>query len=241
MFVLPINRDSDVANTPRAVIALIAINCVVFLISFASGSPAVIFKQYGFTPTHPQLMTLFTAMFLHAGWIHLLGNMWFLWMFGKDVENSIGMWLFTGVYLLCGVGGGLLHLGFNIKSAMPCVGASGAISGIMGCFFVLFPKADFDLAIYFGWFRIKTIQTHTTAAIGAWIGEQVLLGLLTQAVKFSSVGFWAHIGGFAVGIAAGFCFKHFVELDPDGVPVTRHWFTPAESHKESDAITQLKL
>jgi membrane associated rhomboid family serine protease len=111
----------------------------------------------------------------------------------------------------------------------------------MGCFFVLFPKADFDLAIYFGWFRIKTIQTHTTAAIGAWIGEQVLLGLLTQAVRFSSVGFWAHIGGFAVGIAAGFCFKHFVELDPDGVPVTRHWFTPAESHKESDAITQLKL
>src|SRR5579863_1052529 len=194
MFVLPINRDSDVANTPRAVIALIAINCVVFLISFASGHPGLIIKQYGFTPAHPQLLTLFTSMFLHVGWIHLLGNMWFLWMFGQDVENSVGMWVFTGLYFLWGLSGGLLHLVFNTRSAIPCVGASGAISGIMGCFFVLFPKADFDLVFYFGWIRLKTIQTHTTAAVGVWIGEQLLLGLLTQAVRFSSVGFWAHIG-----------------------------------------------
>ena len=241
LFILPINRDSDVANTPRAVIALIAVNCVVFLATFLSSSPAVIFRQYGFTPMHPQISTLFTAMFLHAGWLHLLGNMWFLWMFGKDVENSLGMWLFTLVYLTCGVGSGLFHLVFNLKSATPCVGASGAISGVMGCFLILFPKTDLDLAIYFGWFRIKTIQTHTTAAVGTWIGEQLVLGLLTQAVRFSSVAFWGHVGGFVVGIAAGLCFKRLVVLDTEGIPVTRPWFIPAQDYKDRDDLTQLKL
>jgi membrane associated rhomboid family serine protease len=241
LFVLPINRDSDVANTPRAVIALIAINCVVFLAMVLSPSPASIVRQYGFTPAHAQILTLFTSMFLHGGWLHLLGNMWFLWMFGKDVENSMGMWLFTLVYLVCGVGGGLLHFALNLKSAVPCVGASGAISGVMGCFFVLFPKAEFDLAIYFGWFRITKIQTRTAAAVGAWIGEQALLGLITQAVRISSVAFWAHVGGFAVGILAGFCFKSAIQLDSEGVPVVRPWFIPAQEYKERNDITQLKL
>jgi len=201
----------------------------------------MIIRHYGFTPAHAQLLTLFTSMFLHAGWLHVLGNMWFLWMFGKDVENSVGKWLFSLVYLLCGLGGGLLHFLFNLKSAIPCVGASGAISGVMGCFLILFPKADFDLAIYFGWFRIKTIETHTTAAVGTWIGEQAVLGLLAQAVRLSAVAFWAHIGGFMVGFAAGLCFKRFVPLDSDGLPITRPWFIPAQHYKESDSLTQLKL
>jgi membrane associated rhomboid family serine protease len=180
-------------------------------------------------------------MFLHGGWLHLLGNMWFLWMFGKDVENSIGIWLFTLMYLLCGLGGGLLHFAFNFRSPVPCVGASGAISGVMGCFFILFPKADVDLAIYLGWFRIKTIQTHTTAAVGTWMGEQALLGLLSQAIRISSVAFWAHVGGFVAGIAVGLAFKNFVQLDADGLPVTRPWFIPDEHYKETNEITQLKL
>jgi membrane associated rhomboid family serine protease len=241
LFILPINRDSDVANTPRAVIALIGINCVVFVATFVFSSPALIFRQYGFIPAHPQIITLFTAMFLHVGLLHLLGNMWFLWMFGKDVENSLGMWLFTLMYLACGLGSGLLHLLFNLKSVTPCVGASGAISGVMGCFLILFPKADFDLAIYFGWLRLTTIQTHTTAAVGTWIGEQLLLGLLTQAVRFSSVAFWGHVGGFVVGIGAGLLFKRLVVLDGDGIPISRPWFIPAQEYKERDDLTQLKL
>jgi rhomboid family protein len=241
MFILPINRDSDVANTPRAVLVLIVVNSLIFLATALSGSPAHIIRQYGFTPAHPQLLTLFTSMFLHGGWLHLLGNMWFLWMFGKDVENSIGAPLFSLVYLLCGLGGAVLHFALNAKSFMPCIGASGAISGIMGCFFVLFPKADFDLAIYLGWLRVGSIQTHTTAAVGTWIAEQTLLGLISQAVRISSTAFWAHIGGFAVGIAAGFCFKSLIQLDSDGIPVTRPWFIPEERYKQDDSLTQLKL
>lgn len=241
MFVLPINRDRDVANTPRAVILLIAINTLVFIATAVSSNSTAIIRQYGFTPAHAQVLTLFTSMFLHGGWLHLLGNMFFLWMFGKDVENSLGMWLFTLVYLLCGLGGGLLHFVFNLKSPVPCVGASGAISGIMGCFFILFPKAEFDLVFYIGWFRITEIQTRTPAAVGAWIGEQALLGLLSQAVRISSVAFWAHVGGFIVGLAAGLCFKNMIQLDSEGVPVTRPWFIPEQRYKERDDITQLKL
>jgi len=241
VFILPINRDSDARNTPRAVLALIATNSVVFVATLVSGSPIAVVRHYGFTPVHAQVLTLFTSMFLHAGWLHLIGNMWFLWMFGKDVENAMGSWLFTLMYLLCGLGGALLHFAFNFRSAVPCVGASGAISGIMGCFFILFPKADFDLVIYIGWFRIKTIQTHTTAAVGTWLAEQAILGLLSQAIRISSIAFWGHVGGFAVGIAAGLAFKRMVPLDADGIPVMRPWFIPEETYKESDEITQLKL
>ncbi len=242
MFILPINRDSDVANTPRAVLTLIVINCVVFVVTgWVAGFHPSLVRHYAFTPAHAQVLTLFTSMFIHAGWLHLLGNMWFLWMFGKDVENTVGMWLFGLIYFLCGVGGGLLHFAFNLRSTVPCVGASGAISGIAGCFLVLFPKAPFDLAIYFGWFRIKTIETHATAAVGTWIGEQALLGILSQVVRIAAVAFWAHVGGFVVGIAAGYCFKRFVPLDSEGAPVTRPWFIPAHAYKERNDITQLNL
>jgi membrane associated rhomboid family serine protease len=241
LFILPINRDRDVANTPRAVLALIVLNSLVFLYTFLLASPVAVFRQYGFMPAHPHALNLFTSMFLHAGLWHILGNMWFLWMFGKDVENSLGMWLFSLMYLTCGVGGGLFHYLFNLNSTIPCVGASGAISGVMGCFFVLFPKAEFDLAIYVGWIRLKTIETHTTAAVGAWIAEQTLLGLVSKAIRFSSVGFWAHVGGFVVGIAAGLCFKKLINLDAEGIPLERPWFIPADRYTESDAITQLKL
>jgi membrane associated rhomboid family serine protease len=242
VFIIPINRDQDVVNTPRIVISLVVVNSLILLATYSMGHLSATFHQYGFTPANPNVFTLFTSMFLHAGFLHLLGNMWFLWMFGKEVENSLGMWLFAAVYLASGLGSAGLHYVMNLGSPIPCVGASGAISGVVGCFFVLFPKADFDLAVYFGWFRIKTFQTHTTAAVGTWIGEQLLLGLLTQAVRFSSTAFWGHIGGFIVGVASGLLFKHFVKLDSDGVPVERPWFIPPERVSTSeDELTQLKL
>lgn len=159
--------------------------------------------KYGFTPAHPQVSTAFTSMFLHAGFWHVFGNMWFLWMFGNKVENTLGPWIFCLVYLACGFGGDLLHYLFNSTSTIPCVGASGAISGIAGCFLVLFPKANFDLVFYFRFWTLKTIHTYTSVAVGAWIAEQTLLGLLSLELKSFSVAFWAHVGGFAVGLTAG--------------------------------------
>jgi membrane associated rhomboid family serine protease len=136
--------------------------------------------------------------------------MWFLWIFGRKVECTLGPLRFAALYLLCGIGGQLLHLLFNLHSNIPLVGASGAISGIAGTYFVLYPHDRFNLHLYFGWWRIKTIDATTRSAVGAWIGEQALLALLTQVAQFSSVAFWAHVGGFAVGAAAGSIYHSFV-------------------------------
>jgi len=140
-------------------------------------------------------------MFLHAGVFHFVGNMFFLWMFGYRVENTFGSWAFAFIYLLCGFGATSLHYLLNRESTIPCVGASGAISGIMGCYFVLFPKSRFDLEVFFLRFHVTSIPTHTHGAIGIWVAEQAILGLITQTALFSSTAFWAHVGGFATGAA----------------------------------------
>src|SRR5262249_12474782 len=133
--------------------------------------------------------------------LHLLGNTWFFWMFGPRVENKLGKLPFLLLYLTSGLGATALHYAFNASSTIPCIGASGAISGVAAAYFVLFPRSLFDLQIYIGYYGpLKTFQTRTHAAIGAWIGEQFVLALLTRLGKFSAVAFWAHVGGFAAGI-----------------------------------------
>ncbi len=192
-------------------------------IAFIYVPSTVLYGRFGFVPAHPHLATLFSSMFMHAGIFHLLGNMFFLFMFSVKVEDAFGHWLFGLVYLLSGLGGHALHWVFNSSSAIPCVGASGAISGIAGAYFVLFPETKFDLVIYFWRFEIDRIPAHTHAAVGAWIVEQTLLGLLTQAIHVSSIAFWAHVGGFATGVLAAVIFKlatppEFIDLHLEAFP-----------------------
>jgi len=104
------------------------------------------------------------------------------------------------VYVACGLGGALLHYFLNSSSNIPCVGASGAISGIAGCFLVLYPKTNFDLVFYFRFWTLKTIHTYTGVAVGAWIAEQSVLGLLSLEFRSFGVAFWAHVGEFAIGL-----------------------------------------
>lgn len=147
-------------------------------------------------------------MFLHAGFWHFAGNMFFLWMFGSRVENMFGRWLFAAAYLVSGFGATLFYYVLNLHSILPCVGASGAISGVVGCYLVLFPKSRFDLVFYFGWVRLKTIETQAFAAVLAWFGEQTLLGLLTSAFHVAGgVAYWAHFGGFVVGAIVALLFS----------------------------------
>jgi membrane associated rhomboid family serine protease len=203
VFIFPYNRDNSLEDTPWVVVGLIVINSALLVLTWFTGPTQTLFMKFGFTPAHPQISTAFTSMFLHTGFWHLFGNMWFLWMFGNQVENILGRWLFCLVYLACGFGGDFLHYLFNSTSVIPSVGASGAISGIAGCFFVLFPKANFDLVFYFRFWTLKTIHTYTSVAVGAWITEQALLGVLSLKFQSFSVAFWAHVGGFAVGLVAG--------------------------------------
>lgn len=184
---------------PYVIMAIAAVNALALLATFVLSSSQTVFSLYGFVPARPHALTVLSSMFLHVGILHFAGNMFFLWMFGYRVENTFGRWWFALLYLICGYGAAGLHYAFNAASAIPCVGASGAISGIMGCYFVLFPNSRFDLEVFFFRYHVKSIPTHTHGAIGVWVAEQALLGLLTQAVRFSSTAFWAHVGGFATG------------------------------------------
>ena len=146
MFILPINRDNPVRRVPYLLIAIIIANSLALALTYVMYTPEVVFSQYGFTPTSHEWTTLFTSMFLHSGFWHILGNMWFLWMFGVRVENAFTKWLFLPVYLACGLGGAGLHWLLNQQSTIPCVGASGAISGIAGIYLILFPNRSSTLS-----------------------------------------------------------------------------------------------
>lgn len=139
-------------------------------------------------------LTLITAMFLHAGWMHLIGNMAFLWIFGDNVEDAMGHLRFLVFYLLCGVVAGLVHVGMNPASEIPAIGASGAISGVLGAYLVLHPKA-----------RVLTLFVRVLVplpaivVLGAWIVLQVVNVSLTGEGGGGGVAWWAHIGGFVAG------------------------------------------
>jgi membrane associated rhomboid family serine protease len=215
MFILPFNKDDRPVSAGWALCSLILLNTSVQLWSALHHSTEAFATAYGFVPAHPHWSTAFAAMFLHAGWWHLIGNLWFLWMFGRHVETEFGGGIFLCLYLICGLGGQGLHYAFNSSSGIPLVGASGAISGIAGLYYVLFPFSRFDLDIYLGWWHIKTIETRTRGAVGAWIGEQTVLGVITSISHVSSIAFWAHVGGFSAGALLALVTRPWLDQKED--------------------------
>jgi membrane associated rhomboid family serine protease len=203
MFVLPINQDRESHKTPWLLISLIILDGLVLIGEYAAGPMRDVFLHWGFVPAQHNAITLVTSLFLHAGFWHYAGNMFFLWMFGKQVEECLGRWLFAAAFLVSGLGGNLLHYAFNQHSAIPCVGASGAISGIVGIFCILFPKTDFELVFYVGWIRLGSKPSTAYGAVLVWFIEQTLLGILTQTLRATSVAYWGHVGGFIVGVCIG--------------------------------------
>jgi membrane associated rhomboid family serine protease len=214
VFILPVNREND-GSSPTLLWTIVAVDSIILALTpgiFSANSPetAAFFAHWGFVPSQHRLVSAFTSMFIHAGLLHLAGNTFFLWMFGKRVENSAGKALFLLIFVASGLGGTALHYLFNFHSAIPCVGASGAISGIAGAFLVFFPSCRFDLCIYFLRWNLKTVETRTPAAVGAWILEQALLGIISQAFHSSGVAYWAHVGGFATGVLLALPIRSFV-------------------------------
>lgn len=202
MFILPINRDAQPARTPWITWTLIVVNPILWIAPTLLGLNNRLIQEYGYRPGAASFLTLFASMFLHAGFWHLAGNMWFFWMFAPKIEARLGSFWFIAAYLLCGLGGQGLHTLLSRGSLVPCVGASGAISGVAGMYFLLYPRSPFDLILYFGWWIRKSFRATTRGAIGTWIGEQFLLGLIFKAVGGSGGGiaFWAHVGGFVSGL-----------------------------------------
>jgi membrane associated rhomboid family serine protease len=164
-----------------------------------------------------QTTNVLTSMFLHGSWMHLLGNMWFLWLFGNNIEDSMTRTRFVVFYLLCGLAAALLQVFADPASAVPMVGASGAISGVMGAYLVLFPRVRVYTLVPLGFFL-------TTFALPAWV--MLIYWLLLQFLGgFAQTGtggvaFWAHVGGFAAGAAA---IKLFVRRDRLARHTSHHW------------------
>jgi membrane associated rhomboid family serine protease len=202
---------------------LILANSLVFLVELSMPEYSLkhFFYLFGIVParyTHPEWATLLglpvdnywpflTSMFLHGGWTHILGNMWTLWIFGDNVEDRIGPIRFLFFYLLCGLAAGVVHCLANPQSTVPSVGASGAIAGVLGAYFVLFPYARVIVLVPILFFPLF-FELPALTYLGFWALIQVFSGTLSLAgpSDVGGVAWWAHVGGFAAGILLQFFF-----------------------------------
>jgi membrane associated rhomboid family serine protease len=200
----PLKDDLQPPRHSPAVMALVVLNSVVFLLEMLSGPEAtaliLAFANVPLRFLRPQpldWLTLVTSCFLHGSLLHLLGNMWFLYIFGKAVERRMGTAGFAIFYLSCGVLAGLVHILFNPISPTPAVGASGAIAGVLAAYMFLFPKARVATLFVLGFF-IRILEVPARLLIGVWF-----LGQTLAAVQGSpdEIAYWAHVGGFLAGLA----------------------------------------
>jgi membrane associated rhomboid family serine protease len=148
----------------------------------------------------PNWITPFTSMFLHGGWFHIVGNLWFLWVFGDNVEDAMGSLRFAVFYVVCGLAAVAAQVLSNPASPVPMVGASGAIGGVMGAYAVLYPRVPVHLLVIF-FFYVDRIVVPAVFMLGYWFLLQLLGGLPTIGGDEGGVAFWAHVGGFAAGVA----------------------------------------
>ena len=215
---IPIRDDTPRYSTPYVNYFLIALNVLVFLFELPRDphSRMVFFNQFGVVPaqftgalpfyerTHGLLsfLPIVSSMFLHANWLHLIANMWALWIFGDNIEDHLGHFLYLIFYFLSGIAASLLHIIFNANSTVPSLGASGAIAGVMGAYFMLFPSARVLTLVPIVFF-FSFIWLPAWIFLGFWFIVQFLGGAATSIAESRQAGgiaFWAHVGGFLAGI-----------------------------------------
>ncbi len=212
-------RDSVKSQTfPLVNSAMIAINSLAFFYELSLGEQLnQFFQVYGLVPAHfvddlvqfnltGALIPIFTSIFMHGGWMHFIGNMWFLYIFGDNVEDSMGHGRYLFFYLLTGVGASLAHVFFNVSSEVPTIGASGAIAGVMGAYMVLHPRGRIVTLVPI--FFIFFVNVPAVVFLLIWIGLQTLQGVTALGANVTGgVAWWAHIGGFALGAILIFLFR----------------------------------
>ena len=192
--------DSSRRSAPLVTYGLIALNVVFFLVELNGGDAFI--ERWAFVPgrflAHPETYfpTLFTSMFMHAGWVHLLGNMLYLWIFGDNVEDRFGQLNYLIFYLLCGLGATFTQLAFSAGSNIPNLGASGAIAGVLGAYILMFPQERVRVLV-----GGAVVQMSALVVIGLWIVLQFFSGIasITTAAQTGGVAYMAHIGGFLTG------------------------------------------
>jgi membrane associated rhomboid family serine protease len=162
-------------------------------------------EQYAFVPANPRPISYLTANFLHGGWLHLIGNMWFLWLAGFVLEDVWGRWLYSAFYLIAGAAALQFYAWTNPGSITPTLGASGAVAALMGAFLVRFPKMKIEMAWLF-WFRIYRFKAPAYWLLPLWLLGEIFYGSLFGSM--SGVAHWAHVGGFLFGAVAAVAIQH---------------------------------
>src|SRR6266568_688712 len=169
----------------------------------------------------PHVATVLTSMFMHSGWLHILGNMWFLWVFGNNIEDSMGHARFVVFYLLCGVAAAAAQMLTDPRSVVPMVGASGAISGVMGAYILLYPRVRVHTLVPLGFF-VTTVALPAYVMLGYWFLLQLLMGAVGSLSRVEGgVAVWAHVGGFVAGMALIklFANREYLERRRGGVVI----------------------
>src|SRR3989440_69833 len=226
--VFPYKDENPTYLTPFITLGIIAVNVLAWVFLQGAGSEQALARsvcELGLTPgellrtvhpgtvtplgehlecvitNQPHYWTILTSMFMHGGWFHLLGNMWFLWVFGNNIEDSMGHGRFVVFYLLCGICAAGLQMLVQPSSTVPMVGASGAISGVMGAYILLYPRVRVHTLVTLGFF-VTTVALPAYVMLGYWFVLQLLMGAVGSLSRVEGgVAVWAHVGGFVAGLA----------------------------------------
>ena len=206
---IPLHDDHPTRTVSFVTLALIGANLLAFIHELRLPPTQIgdFLLQFGLVPallTHgghaADYRTVFTSMFLHGGWMHLIGNMLYLWIFGNNIEDAVGHARFVLFYLLCGVAAAVTQVVIEPDSTVPMIGASGAVSGVLGAYLLLYPRARITLLVPI-WIFIRFIEVPAVLMLLFWFGLQLLSGLAVLKLNASGgVAFWAHVGGFAAGL-----------------------------------------
>lgn len=208
MWFLPIGSENPTRKLPVLTISIIVLNVLIFLVTWYGGHYMEVLDKYAFVPAHMSIITIFTHQFLHGGWMHLIGNMWILWIFGINVEDLLGRIAFVPFYLACGLSAALLHAfveSFGGGGEVPTVGASGAIFGMLGAYFVLFPRSSILGRPMFFLFPLPiNLKVSALFFLGLYVMMEVVNGMQSLVSSGVRIAHWAHIGGFIFGAGSLF-------------------------------------
>lgn len=211
---IPIRDHNPARSFPLMTTAIIGVNVLVFVYQLLfPGDLETFFYTYGLVPcavsgqcrgipgSLPPWLTLFSSMFMHGGWLHIIGNMLYLWIFGNNIEDATGPLGFLVFYTLCGLGASAAQIATDPGSTIVNVGASGAIAGVLGGYLLLYPRARVDTLVIFGWFA-RLVTLPAILVLGGWFVLQLFSGVasLGAVTAEGGVAYFAHLGGFVAGL-----------------------------------------
>ncbi len=209
---IPLRDVIPSRTTPYITVTIIILNALAWFYELALPRDVLpLFLQfYGVVPADFTAMTLVSSMFLHGSWSHVIGNMWYLWIFGDNVEDRVGHGRFIVFYLLCGIAAGLGQIAMDPSSTLPTIGASGAIAGVMGAYFVLYPNSRV-LTLVFVFFYYEIFELPAIVLLGFWFLIQLFsagaIAVTASTYGRGGVAFMAHVAGFIFGMIAVFVYK----------------------------------